>query len=67
VSKVRKSIVDELDALCVDINFHIPDAGAAGVELAHADPVLVRILPDVDGATEAIALVPLPTKTLFAV
>ena len=40
---------------------------AAAAELAHAEPVLVRTLPAVPGATAVTALVPLPTSTAFAV
>jgi hypothetical protein len=40
---------------------------AGEAALAHTVPLLVRTLPDVDGATLVTALVPAPTRTLFAV
>ena len=43
------------------------DALAATAALVHADPLLVQTFPLVLGATDAIALVPLPTNTLLAV
>lgn len=41
--------------------------GAAGAVLDHVVPLLVKILPDVLGATKETADVPLPKTTLLAV
>ena len=40
---------------------------AAGVDETHVVPLLVRILPEVPGATTCKAEVPLPSNTLLAV
>ena len=61
-----ENVTDEVDEQVVEeIKAYGPPAAAAA--LVHADPLDVRRLPLVPGATDVMAEVPAPTKTDAAV